>query len=61
MEEIRINSNIEFICIHVKKLSFVFQLQGCDLQTAEKLATDVFQALTFSYHNRYTITFSFSS
>ena len=51
----------EFIGIHVKKLSFVFQLQGCDLQTAEKLATDVFQALTFSYHNRYTITFSFSS
>ena len=35
----------EFIGIHVKKLSFIFQLQGCDLETAEKLATDVFQPL----------------
>ena len=35
----------EFIAIHVKKLSFLFQMQGCDLETAEKLATDVFQPL----------------
>ena len=35
----------EFVRIHVKKLTFILHLQGCDLETAEKMAKENFQPL----------------
>ena len=35
----------EFIRIHIKKLTFILRLQGCDLETADKMAKEIFQPL----------------
>ena len=35
----------EFVRIHIKKLTFILRLQGCDLETADKMAKEIFQPL----------------